>query len=75
MWVQAMAHPPDHRLLTVADLAQRLSVGHQKVRELARSGAIPSLPIGNSLRFDWSEVVTALRPESSSGAQPREGAT
>ncbi len=51
----------ESRLLTTDELARRLHVGSAKIRDLARAGRIPSIRVGKALRFDWREVVTALR--------------
>jgi excisionase family DNA binding protein len=60
------------KLLTAAELARRLDVGQDKVRVLAREGRIPSLTVGtNGLRFDWHEVLRALRTEAATTRQER----
>ena len=52
------------KLLTVQELARRLDVGQCKVRNLAHEGRIPSVQVGpNGMRFDWQEVLAALRTE------------
>ena len=40
------------KLLTVADLAEKLNIPVNSVYRLSRAGKIPSLKVGNSLRFD-----------------------
>ncbi|MEO6594755.1 MAG: hypothetical protein ABIP94_08385 [Planctomycetota bacterium] len=67
-----MQTSPETKLLTAAELARRLHVGQDKVRTLAREGHIPSLTVGaNGLRFDWHEVLLALRTESVTERQER----
>jgi excisionase family DNA binding protein len=52
----------DEKLLRTRELARRLAVGQDKVRDMAREGLIPSVRVGaNGLRFDWDEVIAALR--------------
>lgn len=61
------------KLLTVQELARRLDVGRQKVRELARSGSIPFLCVGGAMRFQWGAVVQALaNPNHGSHLQANE---
>jgi excisionase family DNA binding protein len=48
------------KMLTVAELARRLDVGQEKVRELARDGRIPFLRVGKTMRFEWAAVRAAL---------------
>lgn len=44
------------RLLTAAEIAERLGVPETWVRESARSGAIPHIRLGRYVRFDLSDV-------------------
>lgn len=60
---------PD-RLLTVAELARRLSLGDATVRKLARAGQLPALQVGGQLRFRWADVVEALRLAPTQKAVP-----
>ena len=53
----------NEKLLTVEELARRLDVGQNKIRDLAREGRIPSVQVGRNRRFDWLEVLAALRSE------------
>lgn len=48
-------------LLTVKDLATKLQLSENGVRKLARRGAIPTLKVGNKLRFKWESVLAAMR--------------
>ncbi|MCA8976778.1 MAG: helix-turn-helix domain-containing protein [Planctomycetes bacterium] len=52
---------PTERLLTADELARRLQCGTPKVRQLERAGAIPSVRIGASIRFEWGAVLRSLR--------------
>jgi excisionase family DNA binding protein len=55
----------NEKLLTTAELARRLGVGRRKVRQMVKAGQIPSIQLGGSgLRFDWYQVLTALRAEA-----------
>ena len=60
------------KLLTVQELARRLDVGQDKVRDLARSGRIPFVQVSrNGLRFVWDDVLQALRAEAAAERQER----
>jgi excisionase family DNA binding protein len=64
-----MEATPD-RLMTAQDLARRLGVGQEKVRELAREGRIPVLYVGATMRFELEAVLAALREAPPRGAVP-----
>lgn len=54
----------DERLLTTRELARRLAIGQGKVRSMVRDGLIPGVRIEpNGWRFDWNEVLRALREQ------------
>jgi len=54
----------EHELLTTRDLAARLGVARKTVRAWARHGRVPVYHLSrNQLRFDWEEVVGALKAE------------
>jgi len=56
------------KLLTVEELARRLDVGQDKVRAMAKAGRIPCVEVGaNTRRFDWQEVLAALRAAPANG--------
>lgn len=42
---------PTHDFLTIPQVAQRLQLGTVKVYGMARSGSLPSIRIGNSIRI------------------------
>ncbi len=46
--------------LTATELGLRLQVHRKTVLRLAREGAIPSIQVGQQLRFDPIEVEAAL---------------
>jgi excisionase family DNA binding protein len=48
------------RLLTAAEVAERLSVPESWVRQETRAGRIPHLPLGRYRRYDWQAVVDWL---------------
>jgi excisionase family DNA binding protein len=50
---------PD-RLLTAAEVAERLSVPESWVREQTRAGTVPHVVLGRYRRYDWSAVVAWL---------------
>jgi len=47
---------PDRPLLNVYKAARRLSVSEKTIRRLIRSGELPALKVGNSLRIDPAEL-------------------
>ncbi len=56
-----MPSPDNIIRLTTAEMAARLQVHPKTVLKLAREGVIPSIRVGQQLRFDPIEVETALR--------------
>ena len=61
------------RLLTADELARRLYVGSAMVRDLERTGRIPSIRLSpRTVRFDFTEVVEALRSDKGEGGSDRE---
>jgi excisionase family DNA binding protein len=51
---------PQGRLLTVAELAEALSMHPVSVRRMVADGRLPVLRVGRALRFDWSSVINAM---------------
>jgi hypothetical protein len=65
------ADAPDS-LLDGAALARRLHVGVGTVDDLRRAGRIPFVRIGpKTVRYDFREVVAALREATGAGRQER----
>ncbi len=63
-----MTQVEHRRLLTADELSRRLNVGAAMVRDLERTGRIPSIRLGpKTVRFDFAEVVEALRPDKGQG--------
>jgi excisionase family DNA binding protein len=59
-------------LLTVAELAKRLRLRPRTVQGWARQGRIPSVKLSSKVvRFDWHDVLAALRKLARSGEVPR----
>jgi len=48
-------------LLTTTELARKLRVSDREIRQLAQSHRLPSYRVGRQLRFDLTEVLTAIR--------------
>lgn len=46
----------DRRLLTAAELSERLHMSRDQIYKLARSGRIPAHWFGQ-WRFDWDEIM------------------
>lgn len=53
----------DHRMLSVAELADYLQLTDETVRRLARRGTIPSVTVARRVRFDLSAVLKTLEGE------------
>ena len=57
-----LAQTPEHPIrLTAKEMAARLRVHRKTVLKLAREGDIPSIQVGQQMRFDPIEVEAALR--------------
>lgn len=54
----------DDRLLTRAEICQKLYIGDKKLRDLIRDGTIPVIVVGRRMRFDWQEVLRSLRAQT-----------
>ncbi len=70
--MHATAAPPLPRLLTAHDLAEQFdSLSRQRIYELARVGALPTIHVGRSVRFsaqavaDWLESGGTCAEEGS----------
>jgi excisionase family DNA binding protein len=55
------------RLLTAAELAERLNVPPGWPLEQARAGNIPHLRLGRYVRFEWGEVAAWLESVKAGG--------
>ena len=55
------------RLLTAAELAERLNVPAKWPLEQARAGNMPHLKLGRYVRFDWDEVAAWLESLKAGG--------
>ena len=52
----------DTELLTVTQLAERLNIRPRTVQAWARLGRIPAVKLSQKVvRFDWQDVLVALR--------------
>ena len=50
-----------HEIVTADELARRMQLRPQTIREWARSGKIPCMrPTGKTVRFDFDRVLKAL---------------
>lgn len=57
---------PQH-LLTPHELATRLGVHRQTIRNWTRAGKlVPAVSVGHVIRYDWSQVLQDLEMTSSS---------
>lgn len=53
--------PPHHRYLTVRELAERIGVSPQTIRNWTKARAInPVLKRGRVIRYDWEQVANDL---------------
>jgi excisionase family DNA binding protein len=51
------------RLLTAAEVAERLNVPESWVRQESREGRMPHVRLGRYVRFDWPAVVEWLEEQ------------
>jgi excisionase family DNA binding protein len=51
------------RLLTAAEVAERLSVPESWVRQETRANRIPHLPLGRYKRYDWQDIAAWLEDQ------------
>jgi excisionase family DNA binding protein len=51
------------KLLTAAEIAERLNVPESWVRAETRAGRIPHLPLGRYRRYDWAAVAAWLEEQ------------
>jgi excisionase family DNA binding protein len=51
------------RLLTAAEIAERLNVPESWVRQEARADRMPHIRLGRYVRFDWPAVVVWLEEQ------------
>lgn len=49
------------RLYTAKEIAAGLSIAAKKVYRLAAAGKIPVIEVGGAKRFDWEDVLGALK--------------
>jgi excisionase family DNA binding protein len=61
------AVPSPARLLTAAELAERLSVPASWPLEQARAGNIPHVRLGRYVRFEWEDIAVWLESVKSGG--------
>jgi excisionase family DNA binding protein len=62
------ARRSEEKLLTAAELAERLNVPESWVRTEERAGRIPSVRLGKYVRFKLSDVERTLAERSRQGA-------
>lgn len=65
--IPAHNDPQRERLITMAEVARRLSVDRTTVGRWVRAGQVPALRVGRVIRLSWTEVQrvaasTARRP-------------
>jgi len=54
--------PATDEIIDTYELAERLSLSAEKVRELVKDGRIPCFRFGpKTIRFSWQEVVESLK--------------
>lgn len=60
----------ERMLLTAAEVASALSVSRARVYDLARTGMIPSVRLGRSVRFGVADIEWLLQAPVASRATP-----
>ena len=53
-----------NQLMTVADLAEHFQLSEASVRSLVKSNALPHLLVGNSVRFDPTDIKQWLNEKA-----------
>jgi excisionase family DNA binding protein len=61
--VDGNGQPVSERLLTAAEVAERLSVPESWVRQETRAGRLPCLELGRYRRYDWPAVGAWLEEQ------------
>ena len=62
-------------ILTTSECAERLKVTGRTLRQMVTDGKVPSFRIGGErghLRFDWEEVIGALRDQDRVGREAQD---
>jgi len=62
-----MDGPPD-RLLTAAEVAERLAVSERWIRDATRTGVIPHIVLGHYRRYSWPKVAEWLEEQQQGGS-------
>lgn len=58
------------KLLTIREMAERLSVSVKTLRRDVREKQIPFITVGRSMRFDPAAVICHLKARSAEAAMP-----
>lgn len=58
----------NEQMLTIAEAARRLGVGHQLVRRLVNEGTLRGIHVGRLVRVPESELKTFIRAQQERGA-------
>ena len=59
-----------HSLLTKGELADRLKVSTRTIDLWVKERLIPKIKINSSARFDWVDVLSALKEQNSTKTNP-----
>ncbi|MCB0703233.1 MAG: helix-turn-helix domain-containing protein [Candidatus Kapaibacterium sp.] len=57
----------NNKLLTIPEICHNLNISTTTLWRLRKKGAIPFIKAGNTVLFDYNEVITALKKSSSLG--------
>lgn len=59
----------NNKLLTIPEICHNLNISSTTLWRLRRKGLIPFIKAGNTVLFDYNEVIAALKKSSSLGGQ------
>lgn len=60
-------HTTDNKLLTIPELCHKLHISSTTLWRLRKKGDIPFIKAGNTVLFDYDEVIASLKKSSSLG--------
>lgn len=63
--------PEENKLLTVKEIAKRLGVKKSTIYHWSHIGYIPTVKLGNLIRFRWSSILKWLDKREKAGNNKR----
>ena len=59
----------NNKLLTIPEICHNLNISSTTLWRLRKKGEIPFIKAGNTVLFDYNEVIASLKKSSSFGGQ------